>query len=287
VVCRNLDDIKHAGVRIVDFTGGEPLLYERLPDVLSHAKKNGLKTTITTNGILYPGRAREITGMVDILQFSIDAPSAREHDISKGVCSFDFVMESIEIARSLGERPSFIHTVTDENLPAVPDIISLARRMKVLLFLNPCFSSPGIKGLSQESAMKLAELAVGPGVTIDRGYIRFVVDGGNRRACPRCLAVSSTLVISPDDQLILPCFHFQTRTLPIDGKLLDLLSSPEVEKVCKMEGRYQFCEGCTVYCYMRASLFRKVDRYFLPSILSASKYLYEFYRIPRYKSRQR
>ena len=61
-VAANLDDARNAGVRIVDFTGGEPLLYEALPDVLAHAKRIGLRTTVTTNGIRYPGRAREIAG---------------------------------------------------------------------------------------------------------------------------------------------------------------------------------------------------------------------------------
>ena len=84
--------------------------------------------------------------------------------------------------------------------------------------------------------------------------------------------------ISPDDRLILPCFHFRTGMLPISGKLGELLASEEVKNERLNEGRHSFCEGCTVYCYMRASLFRKVDRYFLPTLLSAAKYAYEYYR---------
>ena len=119
-MCGNLTDVKAAGVKIVDFTGGEPLLYEGLPEVLACAKKTGLRTTVTTNCILYPDRAAEIAGLVDILQFSLDAATAEEHDSVKGVTSFDSVMESIETARSLGERPTFIQTVTEKNLKSVP-----------------------------------------------------------------------------------------------------------------------------------------------------------------------
>ncbi len=216
--------------------------------------------------------------MIDILQFSIDAADSREHDTVKGVPSFDRVLESIETARSLGERPTLIHTVTEKNLESVPDLISLARSLRVPLFLNPCFSYPGNRGLSQEGAVSLGKIARGKGVMIDRGFLRFVIDGGNRRERPRCRAVSSTIVISPDDCLILPCFHFRTIALPIKGKLGGLLLSPEIKKERLAEGTHTFCEGCTVYCYMRASLFRKFDRYFLPSILSAGKYLWEYYR---------
>ncbi|MBT4485501.1 MAG: radical SAM protein [Candidatus Latescibacteria bacterium] len=277
VVCRNLTDIKRAGTKFVDFTGGEPLLYEGLPEVLDFAKKAGLRTTVTTNGICYPDRAADMAGKVDVLQFSLDSANAREHDAVKCVPSFDSVMESVETARSLGERPSFIHTVTDENLSSVPDVIQLARSLKVPLFINPCFSYPGNRGLSREGAVKLGALARGKGVMIDRGFLRFFIDGGNRCGNPRCLAVSSTIVISPDDKLIIPCFHYKTRELPIGGKLLELLASDEVINERRNEGRQPFCEGCTVYCYMRASLFRKFDRYFLPTILSAAKYTYEYY----------
>ena len=280
IVCGNLAYVRRAGVKIVDFTGGEPLLYEALPGVLTCARKTGLRTTVTTNGILYPDRAADLAGLVNILQFSIDAATANEHDTIKGVQSFDRLMESVEKARSLGERPTFIHTVTDDNLSSVPDVVSLARSLKVPLFLNPCFSYPGTRGLSRKSAVTLGKLASGKGVIIDRGFLRFFIDGGNRCDDPLCKAVSSTIVISPDDRLILPCFHFKKKDLPINGKLIELLASSEVHKEQLMEGRYPFCEGCAVYCYIRASLFRRLDRYFLPSIISVVKYLYEYYRAP-------
>jgi len=280
VVCGNLTDVKHAGVRIVDFTGGEPLLYDGLPEVLVCAQKLSLRTTVTTNCILYPKRAKDLAGLVDILQFSLDGATAREHDAVKGVASFDRVMESVETARGMGERPTFIHTVTDENLASVPDVMRLARSLKVPLFLNPCFSYPGAQGLSRQGAVQLGKIVRGKGVSIDRGFLRFFIDGGNRRDNPRCLAVSSVIVISPDDRLILPCFHYRIRALPIRGKLGELLASSEIEEERRREGRHTFCEGCTVYCYMRASLFRRLDRYFLPSMVSAARYLYEYYRAP-------
>ena len=279
VVCRNLADARSLGVKIVDFTGGEPLLYEGIRDVLAYAKKIGLRTTLTTNGIVYPDRAEKIAGLVDILQFSLDGADKNVHDTVKGVPSFDSVMESIKKALALGERPAFIHTVTDDNIAYVPDVIELAGKMNVLLFLNPCFSYFGNRGLSRENTILLGGMAHGKGVTIDRGYLKFVIDGGNRRDNPRCLAVTSTIVISPDDKLILPCFHAKTRGLPIEGNLTALRNEQSVEFEKHIEGRHPFCEGCNVYCYMRASLFRRFDRYLLPSIMSAAKYLFEFYRL--------
>lgn len=286
VVCRNLADMRALGVKFVDFTGGEPLLYEGLPEVLACAKQIGLRTTITSNGIIYPKRAHEIAGLIDIFQFSLDAADREEHNAVKGVECFDTVIESIETARSLGERPMFIHTVTDDNISCVPDVISLARSMKVPLFLSPCFSYFGNPGLSPGNARLLGKIARGRGVTIDRGFLKFLIDGGNKREKPRCLAVSSTIVISPDDRLILPCFHFRTRELPIEGRLIALRNEPSVEFEKHLEGRHPYCEGCTVNCYIRASLFRRFDRYFLPTVFSAAKYIFEYYRAPRGKGKE-
>ncbi len=279
IVCRNLGDVKLLGVKVVDFTGGEPLLYDGLPEVLAYAKNIGLITTVTTNGIRYLERASELYGLIDYLQFSLDAVDKEAHDSSRGVPSFDRVMEGIDVALMLDERPTFIHTVTDENLGKVPDVIVFARSMNIPLFLNPCFAYSGITGLSSKGAVELGEMARGPGVTLDRGFLRFLADGGNRRSFPRCLAISSTVVISPDDKLLLPCFHHKTKALPINGRLIALRNSSEVQSERKRERRYCFVDGCAINCYIRASLFRRFDRYFLPSIFSAVKYVYEYHRV--------
>jgi MoaA/NifB/PqqE/SkfB family radical SAM enzyme len=293
IVCRNLDDAHKLGAKFVDFTGGEPLLYNGLREVLIHAKKIGLKTTLTSNGLIYPPKAGELSGLIDILQFSIAGADDDSNDTARGVKSFQTIIESIDAARYYGDVPTLIHTVTDDNLPRVPGVIEFARRMDVPLFLNPCFTYPGNTGMSAENVSKLHNLSKGDLITADRGYIEFVRDGGNRAAKPRCLAVDSTIVISPDDCLILPCFHYRKKSLPIEGKLLELYRSPEVIKERSIQGRYTFCEGCTVYCYMRASLIRRPDKYGLLSVFSGLKYFHILYKAGRkvkqgqYKNRER
>jgi MoaA/NifB/PqqE/SkfB family radical SAM enzyme len=50
----NLNSLKKLKVRIIDFTGREPLLHPRLPQMLEKAKASGFLTTVTTNCLLYP-----------------------------------------------------------------------------------------------------------------------------------------------------------------------------------------------------------------------------------------
>jgi MoaA/NifB/PqqE/SkfB family radical SAM enzyme len=49
-VCGVISDAAEMGYNVVSVSGGEPLLYAGLEQVLAHAKSLGLFTTITTNG---------------------------------------------------------------------------------------------------------------------------------------------------------------------------------------------------------------------------------------------
>src|SRR6202012_4116345 len=58
----NLRDLKRLGVVILDVTGGEPLLYRDLIEMLTIAKKMRFITSVTTNGMLYPKFAEQLAG---------------------------------------------------------------------------------------------------------------------------------------------------------------------------------------------------------------------------------
>jgi MoaA/NifB/PqqE/SkfB family radical SAM enzyme len=66
----NLQDLRRLGVKYVDFTGGEPLLRSDVAEIFTEAKRQGFTTSMTTNTILYPKRAKEMQGLVDFLNFS-------------------------------------------------------------------------------------------------------------------------------------------------------------------------------------------------------------------------
>lgn len=49
-VCRIIDALRAAGVRKINFVGGEPTLYREIGPTIQHAKSLGLTTSIVTNG---------------------------------------------------------------------------------------------------------------------------------------------------------------------------------------------------------------------------------------------
>ncbi|MFZ2455459.1 MAG: radical SAM protein [Candidatus Altiarchaeia archaeon] len=275
-VKNNLRDLKKLGVKLIDYTGGEPLLYPHLIDALKEAKKMGFYTTITTNCLLYPKYAKDLAGLVDVMQFSFESVDEETHNQIRGVKSYKNVLESIEIAKKLKQKVYLIHTVTDENYSGLAGNVSFAQKNRCIIVLNPCFGYFDNKGVSKKAVEEIRKYRKEPYVLMDEANLKLIEHGGNDINKPICKAVSSTIVISPDNYLLLPCYHRHNKKIKINDNLSEIYNSREVKEIKKMDGRYEFCKNCTIYCYMRGSLYTNVfSRYFPLTARSAIKHLGE------------
>lgn len=275
-VAQNLRDLRRLGVKIIDFTGGEPLLHRQIDELLRLAKGMGFITTLTTNTLLYPKWAHRLKGLVDMLHFSLDSPHKEEHNASRGVACYDFVLESIALARQLGERPDIMFTVMENNVHQIAAVYEgFCQEDKLVLILNPIFDYNQVLtggGLSASSLQELVHWGRKPGIYLNRGFIGLRQDGGNKVDKPVCKAASTTVVISPEDKLVLPCYHLGLQEFPADGELYNLYNSAEVQELVQQEGRLPACEGCTINCYMQPSFAVNVNKYFWQALPSTLKY---------------
>lgn len=287
---RNMDDLKRLGVRIIDFTGGEPLLHTRLHELLAMARDRGFLTTITTNGLLYPKRAEQLAGKIDLLHFSIDSSDADEHDASRGVRCFDNLMRSIEVALSLGERPDLLFTVTNENVHRLDEIYErISYPNRLLLIINPLFEYNNLgASLEEEVMQKMRAFARRPYTYLNPAFLSLRSQGGNDPADPVCRAVSTCVVISPFDELVLPCYHYGLERIKIEGRLFELWGSDTVAAHKEMEGRHEVCKGCTVNCYFEPSFATSPGtRYFWESLPSKMHYGWTKFVVQRLDSKMR
>lgn len=277
-VAQNLRDLKRLGVQVIDFTGGEPLLHRQIDQMLGMAHEMGFITTLTTNAMLYPKLAQRLKGKVDMLHFSLDSADKEEHDRGRGVACYDFVMESIKIARELGERPDILFTVFRHNLHQLEEVYQkIILPNKLVLILNPAFEYNQVETgeqLTPEELRYLSDFGKRRQVYLNEGFVQLRLDGGNKTAKPVCRAASTTLVISPENELILPCYHLGTQSFPISGNLYELYLSQEVEALKRQEGRLPACEGCTINCYMQPSFATELSTYFWKALPSTLKYNY-------------
>jgi len=273
---KNLDDLKALGVKVIDFTGGEPLLHRDIDKLLAMAKAKGFITTLTTNGMLYPKWAEKLAGLVDMLHFSLDSPDREVHNASRGVACFDFVMESIEVAKLLGERPDIIFTVFKHNVHEIEKVYhDICVPNDLLLILNPVFDYGDVDtgaSFSDETLKLLSKWSKKKRVYLNDAFMHLRKDGGNHVNDPVCKAASSTIVISPENKLMLPCYHLGIEEIPIENNLYNLYNSEKVQKLVALEGRLPACEGCTINCYMQPSFAVEINKYFWKALPSTLKY---------------
>lgn len=285
---QNMDALKRLGVRVIDFTGGEPLLHTEIGTLLSMAKERGFLTTITSNGLLYPKRAEELAGKVDLLHFSIDSSDRDEHNASRGVDCYDKLMESIDVALELGENPDLLFTVTNENVHQLEQIYGkIARPNKLVLIINPLFEYHSLgQELGEEVMDTMRAFSKKPYTYLNPSFLTLRKQGGNDPDDPVCKAVSTCVVISPFNELVLPCYHYGLDRLDIDGDLYDLWHSDKVAWHRKMEGRHDVCEGCTINCYFEPSFAVSPEsQYFWKSLPSKMGYTWTKFVTQRLRSK--
>lgn len=276
---QNLLALKKLGVKFIDFTGGEPLLSENLIEALKFAKKLNFITTVTTNTILYPHFAEKLKGLVDSLVFSFDSPYRQAHDRVRGVKCYDSFIQSLETAKKIQQKVTLLHTITDENVHELDEIIKFAQNRRTPIKLNPCFSYFDNSGLHVKYIDILKNAQKEPYVCADLAHLEFIKDGGNKTSRPLCKAISSCVVISPDNCLMLPCYHKCSHKLKIDNNLCELYFSAQTREMKKNEGKWKFCENCAIYCYMRSSFYRSFpSRYFFLYFKSQIKLIREWIR---------
>lgn len=277
VIIENLAALKRLGVKVIDFTGGEPLIYPHLPKVLRAAKEMGFFTSIANTGILYPRMAEQIRGLVDDLKFSLSTTDADAYKKERGVDGYTKVIEAIKLARSLGEQPSIVATATPESIGEMEKVIKLAQELGVIVLLGPVFDFCGNELLQKEGIEEIKRLGRMDNVCVNWAFVQFYLDGGNQTNAPRCRAISSTIVVSPDDHMLLPCYHMHDERIPIKhenghSNLDELWQSTHVQTRRKEEGAWSFCQGCTIWCYFETSFLWPPDRYFFLNLKSKARW---------------
>ena len=217
----------------------------------------------------------EIKNSVSQLSFSFDTTDPEEYKKIRGIDNFENVIESINIAKKLNQKICLICTVTNETIDNLPNVINFSKKNKVVVFVHPIFPYFGADLLDKKHIKKIKKFFWQPYVRIDLSDLKYYQNGGNNINNPRCKAGKSVLAISPDNCLFVPCFHKSLEKVKINGQLYNMYHSDEWKRFFEKAGKYDFCQGCTIPCYLGASPLDKIDGYFFQELLSFGKFLIE------------
>jgi len=131
---RIIDSAKRAGIKIIRFTGGEPLLYPEIVEVMKFTKKKGMEVRLNTNGSLINSEvAKKFKGIVDNILIPIESWSnAREDKITGFKNALKKKIKAVKLLKNAGIPVVRIGTVaTKNNIKNFQKIYNLVRNLPV------------------------------------------------------------------------------------------------------------------------------------------------------------
>src|ERR1035438_7641615 len=235
----HVESIRHLGVRWVVFSGGEPLLNPEWPQLCSILKREQVRLTLLTTGLLLGKHAAQVAESFDDIIVSLDGPEPIHNAIRRVDKAFSLLQLGIAAIRQ--HRVSFSitarTTIQRANHANLRETLATAKQLKLngISFLaadltSEAFNRP--QGWSpdrqSEVALSLGEASVlereieslitNHSYDIDSGYIAESPDKLRRLATyfrahlsldssksPRCNAPWTSAVIEADGT-VRPCF---------------------------------------------------------------------------------
>jgi len=122
-----IDDLAEFGVPVLLFSGGEPLVREDLPELVSHADDAGIRPVLSTNGtLLTRENARELKAAgLEYAGVSVDGLPERNDRIRGAEGAFDAAVRGIEACLDVGLKTGLRYTITEHNVDDLAGVVDL------------------------------------------------------------------------------------------------------------------------------------------------------------------
>ncbi|MFI4868099.1 MAG: radical SAM protein [Steroidobacterales bacterium] len=155
---RLLPSLKQLQTRVVQLSGGEPLINPQWADIARLLQSNGLVPWLLTSGLSLTRHARQASELFDAITVSLDGTNAATYAAIRGLDAFDKVCEGIRAAAVAGARISLRVTLQRANYRELPRFVELARQTGVhrISFLAVDVANPHAFGRTDAFSSDLA-----------------------------------------------------------------------------------------------------------------------------------
>ncbi len=128
-----VSELAELGCKRIHLSGGEPLLYPQIFELIEHIRKKNIKLTMTTNGTLINEKIAQKIGDLQVsnINISLDSPLANIHDEVRGLKNaFRRTLRGIELLKKYHQAKLQINMVVNPlNYTSVSEIPDLAYNM--------------------------------------------------------------------------------------------------------------------------------------------------------------
>ena len=134
-----LDQAKKLGFSAYVMWGGEPFLRLDMLEIMEHAHKLGLYTSLITNGSLLSKKAKEVAEVVDLTWVSIDHPT-KLHDELRGLSGvYERTIKGIKDLKKHGGTVAINCVLSKLNNQenVIKSMVSLAQKLHVRIAFDP------------------------------------------------------------------------------------------------------------------------------------------------------
>jgi Fe-coproporphyrin III synthase len=127
----HLESLRALGTRWVTLSGGEALLHDDLRKFLELLRKDGIRVTLLSTGLLLKANAELVTELVDDVIVSLDGPREIHNAIRRVPDAFEQVVDGIAALRSLRSDMKIAarSTVQRNNFRYLPRTVIAAREI--------------------------------------------------------------------------------------------------------------------------------------------------------------
>jgi MoaA/NifB/PqqE/SkfB family radical SAM enzyme len=134
---RIVDELAQYAPLILVLSGGEPLWRRDVFEIASRANQRGLRVALATNGTLMDEAMAERTRDAGIVRvaISLDGADRATHDSFRGHDgAFEAAIRGLRCLQDVGLSTQINSTVSRHNAHQLPELIELAKRLKVDAF---------------------------------------------------------------------------------------------------------------------------------------------------------
>lgn len=122
-----IDDLAAYGVKVLELSGGEPLLRDDIEELIEYATGAGLETILSTNGTLLTDERAEAlqSAGLSYAAVMVDGLPERHDEIHGREGAFDDAIAGIEAAQAVDLDVGVRFTFTDQNLADMEELVDL------------------------------------------------------------------------------------------------------------------------------------------------------------------
>ena len=253
-VFKIIDSIHSLGVEDLEITGGEPLLYKDLWEVVKYAVSYKIKVHIATNGLLVREQIDEIKNhQIETFCISIDGKEKTHDELRNLNGAYSRTIDAIKLLKENNKKVSVGFVVTNKNVYELEDIYNYFTSQDIYVTFWPVNHQPDLRFTNKDEARAFFEFVkkLKKRKKITRAQYRYYLNTPRyfkeRLPKRRCLGLVRSFGINVTGD-ILPCCVWDSKDLDLGSVFTDDLEASWYSNKSYKLRKKIFTEGC-LKCY--------------------------------------